>query len=345
MKTQIISFFILSLIFFTAFKIFSPKKKKQEFVVAFYNVENLFDTIDDPLIDDSEFLPTSENKWNAEKFNIKLKNLSKVITSLNPNSYPDVIGLCEIENKSVLEALIKTDLLKNAGYGIVHQNSPDLRGIDVAALYRKEKFKLITSRFLKVEFSKNPDDKTRDVLYMQGIAFKKDTLHLYFNHWPSRRSGQDESEGKRITAAFVVRKHADSIQIKNPHSKIIIMGDLNDHPDNISVNEILNARKYKSEMSPGLINLLYDEHEDSLGTHYFKGQWGVLDNIIVSSEILWDTKGIHCEEEDARIFKPDWILYSDKAGKKAGPAKSYVGKNFHEDGYSDHLPVYLTLSK
>jgi len=342
---KIISIFILLLIALSAFKIFVPKNKKPEFVVAFYNVENLFDTIDDPLINDNEFLPSAENKWNSEKFNIKLNNLAKVISSLKENSFPDVIGLCEIENKSVLESLIKTDLLEKAGYEIIHQNSPDLRGIDVAALYRKDKFRLISSRFLKVEFSEKPEDKTRDILYIKGIALKKDTLHFYFNHWPSRRGGQEESEGKRITAAMVVRKHSDSIQLINPVSKIIIMGDLNDHPGNISVKEIINAVKYEYQNADGFYNLLYDEHEDSLGTHFFKGQWGVLDNIIISSALLNDKKGIHCKPEDAKIFKPDWILYTDKNGKKAGPAKSYAGKTFHRDGYSDHLPVILTLTK
>lgn len=341
---KIISITIVSALFLSGFTIFVPKKKKQEFVVAFYNVENLFDTIDDPLTDDSEFLPTAESKWNTEKYTIKLNNLAKVISSLKENSFPDVIGLCEIENRSVLESLTKTELLKNAGYEIIHSNSPDARGIDVAALYRKEKFTLITSRYLPVKFEKNPDEKTRDILYIKGIACKKDTLHLYFNHWPSRRSGQEESEHKRVTAAMTLRKHADSIQSKDVCAKIIIAGDMNDHPNDRSLFEIINALKYTEKQHARFFNLFYEEHEDSLGTHYFKGEWGVLDNIIVSGNLLSDAKGIHCKEEDAKIFKPDWILYTDKSGKKTGPAKSYVGKNFHSDGYSDHLPVILTLT-
>ncbi|MFZ5552041.1 MAG: endonuclease/exonuclease/phosphatase family protein [Bacteroidota bacterium] len=341
MKKFLLTLPVLVLLGFT---IYQPKKKQKQLLIAFYNVENLFDTIDDPLTDDKEFLPASENKWNTEKFNTKINNLSKVISSLQPGSFPDVIGLCEIENKRVLEALAGSEWLKKAGYGIIHHDSPDPRGIDVAALFRKKSFVLVDYRYLHVSFEKTPDEKTRDILYIKGITSKKDTLHFYFNHWPSRRSGEKESEHKRLDAAKALKKHADSIQLKNPSAQIIIMGDLNDHPDNKSVNEIAGAKPL-NEKNARFYNLLYNDHLDSLGTHYFKGKWGVLDNIIVSSALINNETGWKCSENDAVIFKPDWILYSDKNGKKAGPAKSYVGNKFFPDGYSDHLPVFLHLRK
>lgn len=333
-------FFTLALTLFSHSVIAGGPKKA---LFAFYNVENLFDTIDDKHINDNEYLPTAEKKWDTKKYTLKLNNLSKVISSLSTEQLPWVLGLCEIENKEVIADLIKTDKLKNAKYEIIHRNSPDARGIDVAAIYRKDKFTLLEYHYYPLSFhADSAIAKTREILHVKGIIFGKDTVHLFYNHWPSRMGGEEKSAPKRKAAAEKLKSKVDSLFAINPNTKIIIMGDFNDHPTDANVKDVLSAKKENSEKA-NLYNLLYEEHEAKTGSYSYKNEWGVLDNVIVSNALLNSKKGARTKNENAVIFRADWMIYTNKNGDQS-PARSFSGSKFHEDGYSDHLPVYLIVT-
>ena len=196
----------------------------------FYNVENLFDVFNDSLTNDDEFTPEGERHWNNYKFYKKLNNLSKVIIGIGEWNPPSVIGFCEIENRFVLNKLIYETPLKNFDYKIIHSDSPDRRGIDVAFLYRQSKFEPFLLLPVPIHFPDNPESKTRDILYVKGILNKTDTIHFFVNHWPSRYGGYEDSKPRRMCVASVLRSKVDSILSVNHHPNIIIMGDFNDEP-------------------------------------------------------------------------------------------------------------------
>jgi predicted extracellular nuclease len=222
----------------------------------FYNVENLFDTQDDPLVRDEEFLPEGDRFWNKHKYYSKLNNIYKVIVAVGEWSPPAIIGLCEIENRKVIDDLVSSTPLNKFDYQIVHKESPDRRGIDVGLLYRKELFTPLSYEAIPINFPNNPESKTRDILYVKGITNTSDTLNIFINHWPSRWGGQLESEGRRVFVASVLKEKVDSIFKSNPKSNIIITGDFNDYPNNKSLNEVLAAsQKFDDITTNQLYNL------------------------------------------------------------------------------------------
>jgi len=317
----------------------------KSFVVLSYNVENLYDTINDPDKDDEEFLPAGKNKWTSERYLKKLEQLSKVISAPNENNLPAVIGLYEIENKEVLQDLTATTKLKKGKYRVVHYDSPDKRGIDVGMLYRKNKLSIISSKPLNVRLPEEPPYPTRDILMVKGVTGKKDTLYFFFNHWPSRRSGADESEKNRMTAASVLRSAVDSITRISPAAKIIIMGDFNDYPTNKSICETLSADSvFLNAKTKGLFNLCYQHEIKNEGTYNYKNDWGMLDQFIVSYSLLKAKTGLHVHEDAAKILKENWMLYTNKETQESKPNATYGGSNYY-GGYSDHLPIYMELLK
>jgi len=234
---------------------------RKEYTVVSYNVENLFDTIDDPKIPDEEFLPESEKKWDNERYQKKLSDLVRVISEVNPKELPEMVGLVEIENHAVLDDLIRTGEFKDQGYAIIHEESPDYRGIDVALIYRKDAFTEIMHETLPVVFPDDPQFKTRDILYVTG-KIRNRTIHVFVNHWPSRIGGDEKTEPKRVLAASVLKAKVDQILAADPKARIVIMGDMNDEPVNKSLNETLGAQ------SPGsgakLVNLMMPDDTDGL---------------------------------------------------------------------------------
>lgn len=317
----------------------------KQLLISFYNVENLFDTIDDPRTNDNDFLPTSKNKWNSEKYNVKLRHLAQVIGGYQNSNFADIVGLCEVENEGVLKDLIKQDSLKKGAYSIIHFDSPDRRGIDVAILYRKKMFKVISSKAITVSDPENNNFKTRDILYVKGINNSKDTLHIFVNHWSSRLGGQEESEGKRDLCASVLRHQVDSLFALKVNAKIVIMGDLNDEPSDESVLKKLKALPLSAEIkSKELYNLCYKNYKDSLGSYYYwkEKDWNMLDNIIVSGILINESKStfLKVKTQDAILFKPEWLLKPEKDGTLA-PYKTFTGK--YTAGYSDHLSMYILL--
>ena len=316
--------------------------KANEFTVAFYNTENLFDTQDDPNTYDEEFTPQGDKKWDSERYRKKLTDISKVLSSLHTGELPEIIGLAEVENQKVLEDLLQTDHFAEDYYGIVHQNSPDVRGIDVALLYRADAFDLLSSRFIPIRFPFDPESKVRDILYAKGIS-SSDTLHIFVNHWKSRSGGRKETENKRIYSAKILKSKTDSILKRDPDAKIIAMGDFNDEPVNKSLFNTLKAKNPQEiQEDTKLYNLMIPEDKNEKGTYHYKYEWYMLDNLIVSKALLKNEKGYTITHEQVQIFNPPWLMYDHpKAGIKI-PNRTYGGDNYY-GGISDHLAIYGTF--
>ena len=324
----------------------SAQKKDQVLTLMFYNVENLFDTESNPEKQDDEFTPESEKAWDLEKYQKKLDDIASVIKAVDTGELPEIVGLCEVENLKVLEDLVLAKDIKRGNYGIVHHESPDTRGIDCALLYNMEEFRVISSEAIPVTFPFDSAITTRDILYVEGKTKDNETLHLFVNHWTSRWGGEKETEPKRLFCAVSLRKAVDMVLNDDARAKIIIMGDFNDEPTNRSVFEMLLANnKRKNAGDRELYNLMYDAHnERNEGSYYYRGTWNMLDQIIVSRQVLKDASGWHAGYEDGKILKADFMLYYDENRKDYVPNRSYGGPEYY-GGISDHLPVYLSLTK
>jgi predicted extracellular nuclease len=312
------------------------------FRIAFYNVENLFDTIDDPGINDADFLPDSRIPWTSERYELKLDHLGQVMSDLSRPKPAAMIGLCEVENKAVLNELLKSPSLVTYQYRFVHRESPDERGIDNALVYDPNQFQPVYVRNIFVDLQAEPEDLTRDILYVKGFSkrSKGDTLHVFVNHWPSRSEGQEASEPKRMRAAEVLKTVTDSIMAANPQELIVIMGDLNDEPSNKSVAKVLNALPPAGNPEGNkLYNLMEPLYREGKGTLYYK-DWDLFDQIIISGNFWNKNKGLAYSGNQGSIFSADYLLFTNKEGvsrPNRTAAKEYYG------GYSDHLPVYVDL--
>lgn len=308
--------------------------------VAFWNIENLYDTLNDPNKNDDEFTPNGAKKWYGERYNKKLEKLSEIIEKMGDEDGPEIMGLCEIENKNVLQDLISTPLLKNRRYGIVHFDSPDRRGVDVALIYKVNYFKPLFSSSIGVRDSSDKKFITRDILVVTGIL-NNDTVTFMVNHWPSRRGGG--SEDKRLLAASVAKKQVDSIVALNPNAKIILMGDFNDDPINKSIQNILGGKTENRITSPkDLYNPMFEMFKKGVGTLAFNDSWNLFDQMIMTQALL--------KNENKKYFYKDNSAGSyvkkvqiQKEGRYEGyPFRTYSGNNF-TNGYSDHFPVYIYL--
>jgi hypothetical protein len=310
------------------------------FRLAFWNVENLFDLNDDSLTRDEAFTPEGENRYTFSRYKNKSTGLAKTMLALGGYEPVELIGLCEVENQWVLEGLTVHSPLKNVGYKIIHEDSPDARGIDVACIYRPDKFNLILYKYFRVSFPFDPDRKTRDVLYVKGILPNNDTLHVFFNHWPSRYGGQFASEPGRHYVAGLVKQKVDSLNLEFKNPYIVITGDFNDEPDDISMTEYLGAKKSLAYASDNeLVNLSYPI-KYIFGSHSFAGEWGVLDQVIVSRSLLLDGT-TSTLSNSVGIFDPPWMLKKNAAGNDV-TNRTFQGPAY-KAGYSDHLPVFLDL--
>ena len=308
--------------------------------IAFYNLENLFDTYNDSTIDDEEFLPESEKKWVMDKYKDKLEKLSTVIEKLGDEDGPEILGISEIENRNVVADLIETDKLISRGYGIAHIESPDRRGIDVGLIYKKKFFTPISISAVQVIDTTDLEFKTRNLLVVTG-ELSNDTITFIVNHWPSRRGGGKDD--KRILAAKTARKVIDSLMKANPKSKIILMGDFNDDPTDESIFNHLNAKPEKKLKSPiTLFNPMYSIFKNGYGSLSYQGTWNLFDQIIISQPLLHNENSKYFYmANSANIFYKKWLINED--GRNAGtPFRTWAGSTYL-GGYSDHLPVYLYL--
>ena len=313
------------------------------FKVVFYNVENFFDPGIDSVNIDLEFTPPGEKHWTWSRYKVKLGHLYKTLIAVGAWDPPGLIGLCEVENRKVLDDLVNKTPLSKLEYKVVHFDSPDHRVIDCALLYLSKRFQPIHSFTLPVRFQDNPDFTTRDILYVQGILTETgDTLHVFVNHWPSRRNGRMESESKRILAARVLRAKVDSIMMKVPQAKLIIMGDFNDESANLSLSRVLEAEvSHSPYLNHHLYNLSSTEHTET-GSIKFRGAWFLFDQMMVSGTLLKEDTRVKASSSSITIYKEDFLLKTDDKylGKK--PFPTYEGYKY-AGGFSDHLPISMDL--
>jgi endonuclease/exonuclease/phosphatase family metal-dependent hydrolase len=323
----------------------------------FWNVENLFDPFDDSLKMDNEFTPTGNHGWTWKRFDQKIIHIYKVIVSGGWQP-PDLIGLCEVENRWVLEQLTQITPLSKFEYKIIHQNSPDLRGIDVAMLYQQQSFEPLKIEFIPVAGMKEEDDPTRDILCVKGILRGMDTVNIFVNHWPSRYTGQVETMHKRQAAAGTLKRFIDSLNSSKSCNRIIIMGDFNDEPGDETISEILGTGisvrdttgSESPESDPGQSDRQWlKSHCNDLyavmpplknsisGTLRYEGSWYLFDQFIISGGLLNELSSY-----ETRILDHDFLLEPDEAYTGQKPFRTYNGY-IYKGGYSDHLPVVLEL--
>lgn len=315
---------------------------QKSITVALYNCENFFDTKDDPNKNDDEFLPTSKLKWDDERYMNKLTKVAQVLDStVSGEGLPTIVGLVEIENIEVLKDLIAKSQFANKNYDAVCTDSPDERSIDVGLIYHKNSFELIEFKELNATNPELGDYKTRNILYAVLKSKKGEMIHVFVNHWPSRREGVEVSEPRRVFAAQQVRSKISEIQAKDINSKIIVMGDFNDHPDNKSIQETLLAKEKPSDKKE-LFNPYFSLDVNKKGTHYFDKEWRVLDQIIISQGLSSAKKGYRYKANSANILKKDFVLYKNPKTAEERPNRTYSGEKYF-NGYSDHLAVYLEL--
>lgn len=317
----------------------SSKQSEKITTIAFYNVENLFDTINNPAINDDDFTPKGKNRWTFLRYKIKVKKLGSVISQLGmqkSKNPPAIVGLVEVENAKVVSDLVNSSYLRKQHYAFVHHDSPDERGIDVALLYNKTAFELLVSKTYPV-FLKNDRgqrDYTRDILKISG-NLQGELVHILVNHWSSRREGAAETEPKRIIAAETLRTIIDEIQESEMDANIIIMGDFNDDPESKSVKNHFVKDDFYNPME----TLLNTEKKGS--TTYNK-KWNLFDQIIFSNNFLEKEKG-GLQFKHAEVFNKDWLKIH-KGKLKGSPFRTYIGK-WYQGGFSDHFPVYAFLEK
>lgn len=314
---------------------FNPEARNEKGVrIVFYNTENLFDSQKDTLKRDNEFQPDGLYRWTPGKFFRKAQSIAKVLLSTGGWDPPEIIGLAEIENRSVLNALVYRLPLAPFDYKIVHYESNDIRGIDVALLYRPDKFKVLFSAPLIVKIQNDTIFRTRDILYVKGLINGTIPIHLFVNHWPSKLGGEAISRPHRLAAAHRLLETVDSLLKTEPTSRIVIMGDLNDTPASDVVRFLEKERP--------LINLMdiSDLKKSDKGSYKFNGKWSVIDQIIVSESLLKQNE-LHVNV-GACIFAPSYLLIPDKTYGGLKPFRSFIGPQY-TGGYSDHLPVFIDL--
>jgi hypothetical protein len=320
---------------------YTRKEQKPRYRVMFWNVENLFDMIDDPLSNDDEFTPGGIRRWSYQRYMEKINKVYKVIVASGNPSPPEIIGLCELENTKVLHDLTVSSPFFRFNYEFIHMDSPDSRGIDVAVLYDPSKVEILNTCFFNPFSMSMPSLKTRYILYMEAIIHKSDTVHVFFNHWPSKYGGKGISEPLRILAAKGLKHYTDSIFSALHNPSIIITGDFNDSPEDISICKYLEANCNTSGKIEN--NKLYNlSCEAKPGTYKYQGIWEVLDQFIVSGSLINASRKPPRKKPHFEIFQAEFLLIKDEAYPGIKPFRTWEGFKY-KGGYSDHLPVILSV--
>jgi len=342
----------LSFLFFLFFFIQLPHCQNIKYkirTIAFYNVENLFDTINNTNTFDEDFTPTGKNKYTGEVYFKKIENISKVISEIGAEktkTSPAIIGLAEIENRAVLEDLIHSEKLKNKHYNIIHYDSPDIRGIDVALLYQEKYFTPLSHETFEVKLWEENGNRiyTRDQLLVSGLL-DDELIFIIVNHWPSRRGGQERSSPKREKAAYVTSQIIKKIKLENATAKIFILGDFNDDPTDVSIKNGLNSTKSIEKLRDStLFNPMENLYKKGLNTLGYRDQINLFDQILMTPDcISLDYQYNSFQFFKVGVFNPSYLI-TNKGRYKGYPFRSFGNGNF-TGGYSDHFPVYVYLIK
>ena len=324
---------------------------QKPYKVMFWNVENLFDTINDPEVRDDEFTPEGPKAWNDAKYRKKLGNIERVLFDVAAidRIYPAVIGVSEIENRTVLEDIVAMPKLAPASYRIVHYDSPEARGVDVAFFYRPDQFKLEGSYPVRAHIPSLPNLRTRDILTMWG-TIDEEPFYFMVVHWPSRLGGKEASEFRRVALGEQMRHLADSVLQRNSATKIVAMGDFNDDPIDPSMVEALGAKGRVKELRPGdFFNPYHAMYLAGMGTLAYGDAWNIFDNMVVTENLVQGSTGALRLQKAPKskyygnIFRAHY-LFQKEGQYKGYPLRTYVGNTF-QGGFSDHLPVYIYLAK
>ncbi|MDR0937826.1 MAG: endonuclease [Mediterranea sp.] len=329
------------LILYASLLIPSPRAEAQaRFRVMAWNVENLFDTRHDTLKNDHEFLPQAYRHWTYTRYRQKLDNVARVIAALGEWEAPALVALCEVENDTVLIDLTRHSPLKEWRYRFVSTHSPDPRGIDVALLYQRDRFKLLSSRSIRIA-PLGRHHRTRDLLHASGLLLTGDTLDIIVCHLPSRTGGVKESAPYRDFVASRIRAEADSLLHARYHPQLIILGDFNDYPSSSSIRKVLQAVAPPTQ--PAALSLYHLPNpratQNVRGSYKYRGRWELIDHILVSGTLLDTTSSFFTSDELSGIFAPPFLLVADPEHDGLQPFRTYKGMKY-QGGYSDHLPVY-----
>ena len=312
-------------------------------IIGFYNLENLFDTINDPNKNDEQFLPQGDYQWTSERYLHKLDRLSQVISDMaKMDGGLVVLGVSEVENEQVLLDLCATERLKPYGLKVCHHESPDRRGVDVSFLYNPKRFRIIDTAAFPLVVPNQPEFISRDQWLMTGILDNSDTLYILVNHWPSKSGGEKRSLPGRIAAGNLSHDIAANIFAKHPRAKFILMGDLNDTPNSKAIMECLGTKTNTKNLQPNeLFNPMWKMYRDGIGSYAYRDSWEMLDNIVVSGGLVYPARGY--KYQSAYVFRKDYLF--TKSGSYMGyPFRMFAG-GVYQGGYSDHLPVYIILTK
>lgn len=322
-----------------------PQAQYNMAIIGFWNVENLYDTLNDRWKNDEEFTPEGTNAWNGTRYRHKLNHLSEVIAQMGKEISPDgpaVLGLCEIENKFVVSDLIHQPALIARKYQLVHIEGPDFRGVDPSFIYNPKYFKVKQAHAIPVKLITDTAHRTRDILMVKGLFLNEPTV-FFVNHWPSRRGGEMASRPNRNRAAQILRRVCDSLLQLEPELKIVIMGDFNDDPINESIKKgLITSGNYQSNTAHVYYNPMEQLYADGIGSLAYQDSWNLFDQIIINKPWIqpeFNNWGIY----KARVFnKP--FLKSDFGNFKGYPFRTYSGGSY-TGGYSDHFPVYVIIAK
>jgi hypothetical protein len=326
----------------------SAQEEKKEYVpalVGFYNIENLFDTLDTPDVDDAEYLPGSAKQWGTERYLRKLDHLARVIGDMGKELHPNglaILGFAEVENRSVLEDLAARPTISARGYKVVHEDGPDRRGVDVALMYDPSQYKVFSHKSYRLTMPDDPEFRSRDQLLVSGVL-DGDTVHVIVAHWPSRRGGEKRSMPNRKAAAELGRHITDSLLVNNAGARILYMGDLNDDPVDPSVARFLRSTGDKAQAVEGrFYNPMYAPYQKGIGSLAWRDSWNLFDQILVSPSLVTGEGGKY-KYYGVRIFNEQY-LRQQEGNFKGYPLRTFVGDTYM-DGYSDHFPVFLILVK
>ena len=324
---------------FFLFPLQAQEEEPVLFQVMSYNVENCFDTADNPDVADEEFLPSGERCWTEGRYYRKLQHIAQVIQSAGGWNTPALVGLCEVENDSVMHHLLTRTSLRQLDYRYCITHGQDRRGINVALLYQRDQFRWLGSEEIEITLPQK-ERPTRNILHVWGEIQTSDTVDVFVCHMPSRSGGEIASRPKRLLAANRLRACVDSVLSMRTTPQCLIMGDFNDMPEDESLLVQLRAQAFPMDefVSDQLYNLFYF----GKGSYKYKGEWNQLDHFIVNGLLLDKKHSMHLQENGNSIYKPGFLLTEDKTGRGMRPFRTYYGFKY-EGGYSDHLPLLCTF--